>query len=413
MAITVVPIVLNRKNYDDWSSRIKTYLLAKDLWDVVHLETEDKENAQSRAWKKKDAKALYAIQNSCGDDTYKLIKDKTTAKEAWDTLYQKLKPGANSDNGETFVNYVVSLKWNDAIKFLCDHPDAGSAIISDGGTALHYAIWNLRSCSARIIEQLVGLMTREDLQIKDSNGLTALHHLIRCYPERVEVAESMVKKNRKLLTILDSEETPLVVEAQSREKGERMANYLFSETPPETLEVTDAAQLISLGFRLERFDIVLWDLIQHYPKLVMVKDYNGDFPLITLANDIKNEKGQNLLQIAAECRQRQVFDLIYVLYDELKEQRKYGKDQFDRIRDRVGKKDHFGNNMLHTVACISSLSKIDHTQGAALQMQRELQWFKVITYPSKFMRLELEDTFFYTHLNFDLWFILRNFFLRI
>ncbi|CAN6708094.1 unnamed protein product [Malus baccata var. baccata] len=527
MAITVVPIVLNRKNYDDWSSRIKTYLLAKDLWDVVHLETEDKENAQSRAWKKKDAKALYAIQNSCGDDTYKLIKDKTTAKEAWDTLYQKLKPGhderplsqkdrrpviqafptqtdhdatpeltmeegrtggANSDNGETFVNYVVSLKWNDAIKFLCDHPDAGSAIISDGGTALHYAIWNLRSCSARIIEQLVGLMTREDLQIKDSNGLTALHHLIRCYPERVEVAESMVKKNRKLLTILDSEETPLVVEAQSREKGERMANYLFSETPPETLEVTDAAQLISL-------DIVLWDLIQHYPKLVMVKDYNGDFPLITLASkpspfssgsrfgllekliyhgirikplpfidsrvnvqkpesdqrvqgwliclendpiykmklvherikqflplickvsehvesnemksfdialcvaaergnveyithflkdpshhldDIKNEKGQNLLQIAAECRQRQVFDLIYVLYDELKEQRKYGKDQFDRIRDRVGKKDHFGNNMLHTVACISSLSKIDHTQGAALQMQRELQWFKEV-----------------------------------
>lgn len=119
-------------------------------------------------------------------------------------------------------------------------------------------------------------------------------------------------------------------------------------------------------------------------------------------DDIKNEKGQNLLQIAAECRQRQVFDLIYVLYDELKEQRKYGKDQFDRIRDRVGKKDHFGNNMLHTVACISSLSKIDHTQGAAVQMQRELQWFKVITYPSKFMRLELEDTFFDTHLNFDL-----------
>ncbi|KAM1009988.1 hypothetical protein ACFX13_046230 [Malus domestica] len=34
--------------------------------------------------------------------------------------------------------------------------------------------------------------------------------------------------------------------------------------------------------------------------------------------------------------------------------------------------------MLHTVASITPLSQIDHIRGAALQMQRELQWFKEV-----------------------------------
>ena len=86
MATAVVRTVLNYKNYDDWSSQIKTYLLAEDLWDVLDQEppkTEDEEKVESKAWKKKDTKALYAIQNYCGDDTYKLIKSKTTAKQTW------------------------------------------------------------------------------------------------------------------------------------------------------------------------------------------------------------------------------------------------------------------------------------------------------------------------------------------
>ncbi|KAM1112552.1 hypothetical protein ACFX13_046241 [Malus domestica] len=41
--------------------------------------------------------------------------------------------------------------------------------------------------------------------------------------------------------------------------------------------------------------------------------------------------------------------------------------------------DNSGNNMLHTVASISSFSllNINNIRGAALQMQREVQWFKV------------------------------------
>ena len=36
MATTVVHTVLNRKNYDDWTYQIETYMLAEDLLDVLH-----------------------------------------------------------------------------------------------------------------------------------------------------------------------------------------------------------------------------------------------------------------------------------------------------------------------------------------------------------------------------------------
>ncbi|RXH68180.1 hypothetical protein DVH24_028327 [Malus domestica] len=78
--------------------------------------------------------------------------------------------------------------------------------------------------------------------------------------------------------------TPLVVFARSLSNGERMARYLCSVTPRQTLHVTDASQLISLGFRYKRFDIA-WDLIQRYPQLPMVKNHDREFPLVTLASD--------------------------------------------------------------------------------------------------------------------------------
>ncbi|KAB2613679.1 hypothetical protein D8674_035995 [Pyrus ussuriensis x Pyrus communis] len=91
---------------------------------------------------------------------------------------------------------------------------------------------------------------------------------------------------------------------------------------------------------------------------------------------IRNQKGQNLFQVAAECHQHKVYNLIHALDD---------SDQSDVVKftkmkrsEVVGLVDKFGNNMLHTVGSISSmtLSTINHIRGAALQMQRELQWFK-------------------------------------
>ena len=107
MTIAVVRTILNYKNYDDWSSQIKTYLLAEDLWNIIDEctdelpKTEDEEKAKRNAWKKKDAKALIAIQNSFEDDTYHLIKYTTTAKAAWDILTLLKKSVEPSDENGT------------------------------------------------------------------------------------------------------------------------------------------------------------------------------------------------------------------------------------------------------------------------------------------------------------------------
>lgn len=83
---------------------------------------------------------------------------------------------------------------------------------------------------------------------------------------------------------------------------------------------------------------------------------------IPMLHHIVDVDGRNLFQFAAECRQEMFFSLLC-------ESRNKGHI--------IGLKDEFGNNTLHTIGQFSSIAQIDHIQGAALQMQRELQWFKV------------------------------------
>ncbi|XP_068304547.1 uncharacterized protein [Pyrus communis] len=452
--------------------------------------------------------------------TSTLIDDDTTPEAS---LEEGRTEGAGHDEiQETFVKYVKSKDWDNAINFLRLHPQAGSYRVSLGGTALHYAI--MQKCSVGIIQQLVELMAMEHLEIPDDTGYTALYILIFLFPERVEVAECMVKKNHNLLTIFPlkyREEAPVVL-AQGYAKGDGTARYLYSLTPPETIRVIDAAQLISDGFRLQRFDIV-WDLIQRYPKLAMAMDHKENMPLATLASnrfafksgrplslwenliyyairikplplineekheseqsdqsqheseqsdqshhlifsgmglflklvanlhkilgidriyqmklvhervqqflplmckavrkedmnyyqerkleealcvaterghveyithffryssypvlEVRNQKIQSLFQIAAECRRYNVYNIICEF---LRRPDKDGLNKSesglhsDELKEEVEKVDNLGNNMLHTVAMITPSSQIDHIQGATLQMQRELQWFKEV-----------------------------------
>ena len=62
-------------------------------------------------------------------------------------------------------------------------------------------------------------MTKEDLEIQDNLGLTALFLLITFCQDRVDVAKSMVEKNSKLPNILPANTTPLVVVAQGLSNG--------------------------------------------------------------------------------------------------------------------------------------------------------------------------------------------------
>lgn len=78
--------------------------------------------------------------------------------------------------------------------------------------------------------------------------------------------------------------------------------------------------------------------------------------------DDKNNK--NIFQFAVECRQNKIYSLIHGLDKE--DQRFFG------LRVTT-----FPENMLHLAGNLSPLSRFNRIHGPSLQMQRELQWFKV------------------------------------
>jgi len=82
---------------------------------------------------------------------------------------------------------------------------------------------------------------------------------------------------------------------------------------------------------------------------------------------VADSKNRNIFQCAVANRQQKTFSLIYGLDDSL-------KTEFVTYGD-VEK-----NNILHMAGQLSDSSQLAQISGAALQMQRELQWFKVIIY---------------------------------
>lgn len=78
---------------------------------------------------------------------------------------------------------------------------------------------------------------------------------------------------------------------------------------------------------------------------------------------IQDGKGKRVLSYAVECRQAKIYNLLYRM---LKEN--------DRTW-QLSTGDAFKSTILHSTANLSA--NLNHIQGAALQMQSELQWFKV------------------------------------
>ena len=87
---SIVRELLEKYNYEEWSIQMKTYLLALGLWDIVKkcgVRTPKRhEKAKLKVWTRKNAEALHVIQRSCGEDSFGVIKEITSAKIAWATL---------------------------------------------------------------------------------------------------------------------------------------------------------------------------------------------------------------------------------------------------------------------------------------------------------------------------------------
>ncbi|XP_040369448.1 uncharacterized protein LOC112189352 isoform X2 [Rosa chinensis] len=490
-----VPEVLNRFNYEDWSLRVETYLLAEDLWDVVEASNEPaNDEREYKIWRKKNAKALLAIQISCGSDTFSFIRNTRTAKVAWDALAAKFKPRlvnlpeyeSNTEDFSVYVPFFDAVRsgdWSIATEFLTNNPNALTARTPySGKTALHIAV---DTCDVQIVEAVVQLMRSEDLEIKANDGKTALASVADV--GIIEMARCLVSKNNNVVAIGDAYNMLPVVLASNKGHWD-LATYLYSVTPAEALLwERNGAALVCHCIYNRKFDIA-WDLLNHHPKLAVAINHFGESPLkawssvpfaisrgsrlsvfqrwiydaipiqphdlnihmhmgsvpdhgqgvhlferlvmcflvlsgtkmiyemklihvrsldflhhtakvikdldakqmqdalvyeaIFQAVDQGNvefitaickanpelmwstdEEKRTLFHLAIKCRQESVYSLIY------------GLSMRHALPNLV---DKYNNNLLHMAAMVSPLKRLNDIPGAALQMQRELQWFKEV-----------------------------------
>ena len=78
-----------------------------------------------------------------------------------------------------------------------------------------------------------------------------------------------------------------------------------------------------------------------------------------------DSKSRSIFSVAVQYRHAKIFSLIYRLGS---------KRAFTSSVDEC-----YGNNLLHTAGMSAPSTSLNDIPGAALQMQRELQWFKVIS----------------------------------
>ncbi|KAL5567493.1 hypothetical protein UlMin_024068, partial [Ulmus minor] len=123
----IVRELLDNENYEDWRVQVETYLVAQDLWDVVEASIPSEAKTEAgKAWYKRDAAALHAIQISCSSDTFNLIRKIRRAKEAWNTLAINFSDPSSKTESENFINHDPAIRefldkdnyneWSDQMK---------------------------------------------------------------------------------------------------------------------------------------------------------------------------------------------------------------------------------------------------------------------------------------------------------
>ena len=129
-------------------------------------------------------------------------------------------------------------KWDTAKAYLDQHPDAVRARSNaSNNTPLHIAV---SAGHLHIVEELVQLMTGEDLLIQQIDGFTVLALSIRTGD--IPIAKCLIRKNRELVTVVHEIESLLVVHAVNVSHFQ-MGRYLYSVTPREALTFRENGQI--------------------------------------------------------------------------------------------------------------------------------------------------------------------------
>ncbi|XP_003544297.1 ankyrin repeat-containing protein NPR4 [Glycine max] len=362
---------------------------------------------------------------SCGSETFSQIKETTTARGAWNTLASlyksRLAAKADIEQGLPLLHRCVQRgDWDTARTFVNNNRKAMYETSKLGKTVVHVAVLTGQE---DMVEKLVNKVPKRLLLERDTRGYTALA-LAAELSDTISVAKCMVDRNRDLLTIKTNEGLiPLVLAAVKGNKN--MAKYLYHNTPKQVFNEDNgytSALLLTRCITSEIFVIPITheeagDLMKedggriikpgikktHKKKMThhraveilnsMAKGIMGfdetklreasvyeslleasksgiaEFIIkLTQANPdlywVFDENQRGIFSYAILYRRENIFNLINGL-----------KGQGKVIISRT---DIFGNNMLHLIGTSVPTAELDRKSGPALQMQRELQWFKAV-----------------------------------
>ncbi|XP_034203986.1 uncharacterized protein LOC117618520 isoform X4 [Prunus dulcis] len=359
------------------------------------------------------------------------ILAQTFKPQRWRSV-QSANSSNNPDENNDLRRFFAAVKigdWEETNNILRGNPNAIRARSSTGETALHIAT---KLGDENMVEKLVDLMTAEDLEIQDF-GWTALHLAARL---SLKMVKCMVGRNMNLNLLGMVEEshglTPILFAAKNDLWD--IVHYLYPLTPIEDLMPENGpygAGLVCFCFYAKQFGIhiqppaipdvsvnvqnpeielgsqrnISFSGINHICEMKLIHDrslYILDHMVNKAVKDVdiqeredglvyeavfqavrrgiiefvirlckvdpdvlwrNNSMGRNIFHYSIECRQEKVYSLIYGV----------------RQRNLISTfSDAFGNDMLHLAGMLSPTEKLDRISGAALQMQRERQWFKEV-----------------------------------
>ncbi|KAL1208823.1 hypothetical protein V5N11_010502 [Cardamine amara subsp. amara] len=182
---------------------------------------------------------------------------------------------------------------------------------------------------------------------RNSIGETALHMMAR-----KPYAISQGKQLNLFQRLANSTFRGFFREAKMRTCAHQLVEELWNVIVP--LPVNEVSILLGSPSRL------LFDAAQSGNVELLVILFRSYPDLIWKVDD----KNRSLFHIAAINRHENIFNIIYELGT--------FKDLLAAYREKESE-----NNLLHLVACLPPISRLQVVSGAALQMQRELLWFKI------------------------------------
>jgi hypothetical protein len=175
----------------------------------------------------------------------------------------------------TLYKHAHNGDWDSIKNYLSKYPNAKKAQIKPyGGTALHVAA---SSGNLKVVEELVKLMSVEELEILDNQSNTALS--VAANVGIRTMAECLVRKNKNLVTFANRfQKIPLVEASVGSDKD--MVLYLYSVTPIEFLcrgNVDQGSRFLRTAIASQLLGKRLYPLITHFPFFVYFFSINFPF----------------------------------------------------------------------------------------------------------------------------------------